>query len=147
MLLKWYTSLAAGAIVAFTVPSIAGPALSSRTQEQNASQLAASDQMLGSLFPNHSPQLGSGDAANSGQFPMPLCHGFKLEEATIDQLQNAMNKGTLSSMKIVMCYLQRIYQTDSYLRYEAYALPQHRLTRFQGHHGGESRFPSNCRNT
>ncbi|KAL5346762.1 hypothetical protein ACLOAV_007903 [Pseudogymnoascus australis] len=117
MLPKWSTSLAAaGAIVAFAVPSIAGPALSSRTREQNTSQLPASDQTMESPFPYYFPQLGSGDAANSGQFPMPLCHGFKLEEATIDQLQNAMDKGTLSSVKIVMCYLQRIYQTDAYLR-------------------------------
>ncbi|KFZ24339.1 hypothetical protein V502_01184 [Pseudogymnoascus sp. VKM F-4520 (FW-2644)] len=117
MLSKWSTSLAAaGAIVAFTLPSIAGPTLSSRAQEQNASQLAPSDQTLESPFPYYFPQLGSGDAANSGQFPMPLCHGFKLEEATIDQLQHAMDKGTLSSVKIVMCYLQRIYQTDAYLR-------------------------------
>lgn len=131
MLSKWSTSVAAaGAIVTFVVPSIAGATFFSRAQEQNAGQLAASDQTLESPFPYYFPQLGSGDAANSGQFPMPLCHGFKLEEATIDQLQNAMDKGTLSSVKIVMCYLQRIYQTDAYLRYDAWALPQHRLTPF-----------------
>lgn len=120
MLSKWSTRLAAaGAVVAFIVPSIAGAKFSSRAQEQDANQLVESDQILESPFPYYFPQLGSGGAANSGQFPMPLCHGFKLEEATIDQLQNAMDKGTLSSVKIVMCYLQRIYQTDAYLRYDA----------------------------
>ena len=47
-------------------------------------------------------------------FPMPDCHGVTLEEATVDQLQAAMNKGQLTSAKIALCYLQRIYQTDDY---------------------------------
>jgi amidase len=50
-------------------------------------------------------------------FPMPLCNGLTLEEATIDQLQEAMNNGRLTSTDLVTCYLQRIYQTDSYVKY------------------------------
>ncbi|EOD50281.1 putative amidase family protein [Neofusicoccum parvum UCRNP2] len=49
-------------------------------------------------------------------FPMPLCGGFELEEATIDELQDALNSGALTSVEIVLCYLQRIQQTDAYLR-------------------------------
>lgn len=51
-------------------------------------------------------------------FPMPKCNGFRLEEATIDQLQDAMNTGLLTTSQIVICYMQRIYQTDMYLEYD-----------------------------
>lgn len=49
-------------------------------------------------------------------FPMPDCHGLILEEATVDFLQNAMSKGQLTSTKIALCYLRRIYQTDDYTK-------------------------------
>ncbi|MCJ1464114.1 hypothetical protein MMC07_002727 [Pseudocyphellaria aurata] len=47
---------------------------------------------------------------------MPKCNGVTLEEATIDQLQDAMNTGQLTTQQIVLCYMQRIYQTDMYLK-------------------------------
>lgn len=50
-------------------------------------------------------------------FPMPKCNGVTLEEATIDQLQDAMDTGLLTTSQIVLCYMQRIYQTDLYLEY------------------------------
>lgn len=50
-------------------------------------------------------------------FPMPMCNGITLEEATIDSLQDAMHSGILTSSQIVSCYLRRIYQTDSYIEY------------------------------
>ena len=49
-------------------------------------------------------------------FPMASCNGFKLEEATIDQMQEAMRKGKLTSQQLVICYLQRHYQTDDYIK-------------------------------
>jgi amidase len=82
----------------------------------NASQLVEA-QILGSPYPYEFPVLENGPLADSGQFPMPACHNFTLEEATIDQLQEALSKGTLTSVKLAQCYLQRIYQTDSYIRY------------------------------
>jgi amidase len=60
------------------------------------------------------PRLG---AAGPDIFPMPPCYGVVLEEATIDQLQNAMATGQLSSERLVMCYLWRIEQTDKYIKY------------------------------
>ncbi|KAK0710804.1 amidase signature domain-containing protein [Lasiosphaeris hirsuta] len=48
-------------------------------------------------------------------FPMPLCGTFKLEEATIDQMQAAMENGTLTSVELVKCYQLRVYQTDDYI--------------------------------
>ena len=57
------------------------------------------------------------NAGKSSLFPMPLCNGFKLEEATIDQMQSAMKNGTLTSVQLVLCYMQRNYQTDDYIKY------------------------------
>ncbi len=62
------------------------------------------------------PLIQNGSLVNSGQFPMPLCNGFKLEEATIDQLQQAMSTSKLTSVQIVLCYLKRIYQVDEYTK-------------------------------
>ncbi|OCK99635.1 glutamyl-tRNA amidotransferase subunit A [Cenococcum geophilum 1.58] len=55
------------------------------------------------------------DADTTALFPMPSCYGFTLEEATIDQMQAAMSRGKLTSQQLVMCYMQRIYQTDQYI--------------------------------
>jgi amidase len=49
-------------------------------------------------------------------FPMPPCGTFILEEATIDQMQQALGNGTLTSQQLVMCYMQRMYQTDEYIK-------------------------------
>lgn len=49
-------------------------------------------------------------------FTMPPCKGFKLEEATIDQLQAAMNAGQLMSQDLVSCYTDRIYQTQPFIK-------------------------------
>lgn len=73
-------------------------------------------QTLDSPYPYEFPVLQNGANANRGQFPMPKCNGFTLEEATIDQMQEALSKGTLTSVQIIMCYMQRIWQTDEYIR-------------------------------
>ncbi|KAK5313573.1 hypothetical protein LTR70_007557 [Exophiala xenobiotica] len=48
-------------------------------------------------------------------FAMPMCGAFKLEEATIDDMQNAMSNGTLTSVQLCLCYLQRTFQTQNYI--------------------------------
>ena len=67
---------------------------------------------LESPFPYYFPELGHFD----NLFPMPDCNGVVLEEATVDQLQDAMSEGHLTSAKIALCYLQRISQTDDYTK-------------------------------
>ncbi|KAK8023574.1 amidase [Apiospora rasikravindrae] len=53
--------------------------------------------------------------ADSAQlFPMQQCGSFQLEEATIDQMQAAMENGTLTSVQLVTCYMIRNYQTQEY---------------------------------
>ncbi|KAF4537197.1 Amidase [Lasiodiplodia theobromae] len=46
---------------------------------------------------------------------MPTCNGFKLEEATIDELQDALENGVFTSVELALCYMQRILITDTYL--------------------------------
>lgn len=41
---------------------------------------------------------------------------FKLEEATIDDMQTAMAKGTLTSVQLVQCYIFRNYLIDDYIK-------------------------------
>jgi hypothetical protein len=61
-------------------------------------------------FPNE-------DAAETpALFPMPQCNGVTLEEATIDQLQDYMSQGILTSVEIALCYLERVLQTNDYIK-------------------------------
>ncbi|CEL00494.1 Putative Amidase family protein [Aspergillus calidoustus] len=48
-------------------------------------------------------------------FPMRPCKGHQLLEASIDDLQELLSAGELTSVDLLQCYLERIYQTDSYL--------------------------------
>ena len=70
-------------------------------------------------FPNESdsiffPLLQNADTTEL--FPMPSCGGFVLQEATIDQMQAAMENGTLTSTQLVLCYLERAWQTQGYIK-------------------------------
>jgi hypothetical protein len=71
-------------------------------------------QILDSPFPYNFPNILTPDPADL--FPMPVCNGFMLEEATIDEMQDAMAKGQLTSVQIAMCYLRRVWQVDEYVR-------------------------------
>lgn len=102
----------------FAVVGIAFTFIGSSTSTKhpyNASQIVDS-QTLGTPYPYEFPVLQNGSNADSGQFPMPKCNGFQLEEATIDQMQKALSTGKLTCVQIVFCYLQRIYQTDEYIK-------------------------------
>lgn len=83
----------------------------------NASHLAASE-ILNDPFPYYFPKQD--DTANL--FAMPACNGIKLEEATIDQLQEYMSQGRLTSVQLVMCYIEREYQTRDYIKYVSSAI-------------------------
>ena len=70
-------------------------------------------QTLQSPFPYDYPNQ---DDANTAElFPMPKCRGLTIEEASIDQLQQYMADGKLSSQQLAVCYMQRIWQTDDYI--------------------------------
>ena len=80
----------------------------------NGSLNLAEAQVLENPFPYDFPNM---DAPPVALFPMPSCKGVTLEEATIDQLQDAMSRGNLTSTDILNCYLDRISQTNSYIKY------------------------------
>ncbi|KAF4465799.1 hypothetical protein FALBO_7329 [Fusarium albosuccineum] len=71
---------------------------------------APSTEPLFSYTPNLIPLQKN--AGTEDLFPMGDCNGFKLEEATIDEMQEAMRSGKLTSVQLVTCYLIRTYQTQ-----------------------------------
>ncbi|KAF2136430.1 uncharacterized protein K452DRAFT_302761 [Aplosporella prunicola CBS 121167] len=48
--------------------------------------------------------------------PMQLCANFTLEEATIDEMQTVMSNGSMTAVDFTLCFLERIFQTDEYVR-------------------------------
>jgi amidase len=76
----------------------------------------ASAQLAGALeefTPSFYPLQENADT--DALFPMPPCAGgFRLLEATIDEMQAAMANGSLTSQQLVLCYLHRTYQTQAY---------------------------------
>ncbi|KAL1897198.1 hypothetical protein Cpir12675_002454 [Ceratocystis pirilliformis] len=48
-------------------------------------------------------------------FTMPSCGDFILEEATIEQMQEGMSNGTITSFQLSVCYLLRAQQTQNYI--------------------------------
>jgi amidase len=84
-----------------------------RSSSPNTSDFGAA-QVLQNPFPYDFPHM---DASPVALFPMPSCHGITLEEATIDQLQDAMSHGKLTSVDILNCYLARVTQTNTYCKY------------------------------
>ncbi|KAF1954861.1 glutamyl-tRNA amidotransferase subunit A [Byssothecium circinans] len=86
-------------------------ALGKESQAQNGSVLDVDP--LQAPYPYYFPPI---DAVNStGLFPIPSCYGVRLEEATIDQLQSHLSNGTLTSSKLLQCYLKRVWQVDEYI--------------------------------
>jgi len=51
----------------------------------------------------------------STPFPMPKCNDFQLEEASIDDIQQQLSSGRLTSRQLVHCYLERISTVNPYL--------------------------------
>lgn len=66
--------------------------------------------------PNQMLPQGNVTDLSRPKFPMARCQGLVLEEATIDELQHAMSEGRLTSTQLAMCYLQRMFQTNEYIK-------------------------------
>ncbi|KAK4865748.1 hypothetical protein LT330_009181 [Penicillium expansum] len=90
---------------------VSGLALASSVIAQEVDYLVDS-QILTDPYLYDFPRLGGDGAA---QFPMRTCHGFQLEEATIDQIQAELANGTFTSVELLKCYMDRVYQTQPYL--------------------------------
>ena len=72
-----------------------------------------SQQIDNQPYPYDFPKIGTN---GSDLFPMRLCHGFKLEEATIDEIQDQLKSGNLTAVQLLHCYYERIYQVQPYLK-------------------------------
>lgn len=71
-------------------------------------------QTLQDPFPYEFPDQGMADSSHL--FPMPRCQGIDIEEATINTLQHHLTSGALTSQQLAVCYLQRIWQTNDYIK-------------------------------
>ncbi|KAJ6184871.1 hypothetical protein N7519_006172 [Penicillium mononematosum] len=89
---------------------VSGLALVSSVVAQ--SDCLVDSQILTDPYKYDFPRLGGDGAA---QFAMRPCHGFKLEEATIDQIQAELEIGTFTGVQLLECYMDRVHQTQPYL--------------------------------
>lgn len=64
-------------------------------------------------YPYDFPRIGTN---GPDLFPMRPCNGFRLEEATIDEIQAELNSGNLTAAQLLQCYYERIYQVQPYLK-------------------------------
>lgn len=82
--------------------------------ETNAHAVNVSSQTLTDPYPYYFPVA---DAQKEGEtpFPMPLCYGTRIEEASIVELQGYLADGTLTSAKLLECYLRRVMQVDTFV--------------------------------
>ncbi|KAJ5355912.1 hypothetical protein N7517_010521 [Penicillium concentricum] len=90
---------------------VSGLALVSSAVAQQTDSLVES-QILTDPYLYDFPRLGGDGAA---QFAMRPCHGFQLEEATIDQIQAQLELGTFTGVQLLECYMDRVHQTQPYL--------------------------------
>jgi hypothetical protein len=63
-----------------------------------------------------SPSTSYSNVSAAAWHAMPLCKGFSIEDATIDELQQYMASSNLSSVQLLSCYMQRYYQTNQYIK-------------------------------
>ncbi|KAF2828213.1 glutamyl-tRNA amidotransferase subunit A [Ophiobolus disseminans] len=80
--------------------------------KQNSTGIPNVDPMINPLPYYFPPEQAAGSA---NLFPIPLCQGVTLEEATIDKLQSYLSNGTLTSVTLLRCYLRRVQQVDEYI--------------------------------
>jgi len=84
--------------------------LTSITAALVAGAIAAPEDSISSLSTSYN------NASAAAWHAMPLCRGFSIEDATIDELQQYMTTSKLSSVQLLSCYMQRYYQTDQYIK-------------------------------
>lgn len=86
------------------IPALTSPTspLQPRDDAFNASTIDV--QILTDPLPYYfPPQAAMGTPA---LFPMETCNGFVIEEAAIDDLQGAMEKGIFTALELASCFLR-----------------------------------------
>ena len=114
-------AIAASIPAAFYYADLPSPANAFRTLLTTlALQLDADPFPTSAYFPQPGSQLWTaGDNIIDkntwiNPFPMPLCYGINIEEASIDYLTQLMMQGKLTSRQITKCYLSRINQLNKW---------------------------------
>jgi amidase len=93
------------------VAALAMVALTTASSDANDSLVTS--QINYQPYPYDFPKQGIN---GSDLFPMRRCNDFKLEEASIDEIQAQLNSGKLTGAQLLQCYYERIYQVDPYVK-------------------------------
>ncbi|KAJ1552977.1 hypothetical protein HK405_009356, partial [Cladochytrium tenue] len=110
---------AAATLVVTTAGVVAAPATyacatSSSSSAATAAYAASTTAGTASASATPSPPPNV-DPYYVNPFPMSLCNGLPLEDASVSDIQAWLTEGALTSVQLVQCYLQRIDQIDSYV--------------------------------
>lgn len=100
--------------LAFALASTTDATNEHHDHRQKNDTLNVSSQTLTDPYPYYFPVLDA-QKKDDTPFPMPLCYGARIEEASIAELQGYLTDGTLTSAKLVECYMRRILQVDTYV--------------------------------
>jgi amidase len=57
------------------------------------------------------------DTSWTNPFPVKLCHGIDIQDITVLQLQAHFANGSLTSVQLAQCYVDRIRETNSYVHH------------------------------
>jgi amidase len=87
--------------------------LTSAFDSNNNTDTLVTQQIDNKPYPFDFPYLNT---TGADLFPMRLCNGFKLEEASIDKIQAELESGKLTGVQLLECYSERIYQLQPYLK-------------------------------
>lgn len=93
--------------------ALAGSAIATRHEHEHEIDPLVGSQILTDPYAYDFPRLG---APGASLFPMRHCHGFKLEEASVDEIQAQLSNGSLTTVQLLECYMDRIHQTQPYLK-------------------------------
>lgn len=85
----------------------------SALDSNNSTDTLVTQQIDNKPYPFDFPYLNT---TGADIFPMRLCNGFKLEEASIDEIQAELKSGKLTGVQLLECYSERIYQLQPYLK-------------------------------
>ena len=99
-------------ILGFSILPVIGSQLSNYRDGTYNSSCLDTSQVVNNVFSYEFPN--ENDLVNL--FPMAPCQDLTLEEASIEMLQEYMSQGRLTSVQIVMCYIQRAFQVDEYVK-------------------------------
>ncbi|KAL8767687.1 MAG: hypothetical protein Q9209_005867 [Squamulea sp. 1 TL-2023] len=92
--------------------SLAPPLIVNKTlRVGNAHGLQLLDHEFLIRYPLENVTVNAAEKLNT----LDLCNDVVIEEATIDQLQNYMSEGKLTSVQLTACYINRVFQVEGFI--------------------------------